>query len=65
MPSNTSSYSKQYYQKNRAKILERAAQKNTCEICEGSYTNGSKSKHVSSNKHQTAIRLKSRYNDSE
>lgn len=42
---------REYYQKNKQKVLEKKNKKCICE-CGGSYTNANKSKHIKSKKHK-------------
>ena len=51
---NNIEYQKEYYKKNKDKLLTKLKEKSKCEICGGSFSYVSKNRHIKTNKHLSA-----------
>lgn len=56
-PEAIKNYNKDYYTKNKAKILENANKEKRCEVCNKTTTESNWSKHVKTQKHQLNVRI--------
>jgi hypothetical protein len=54
---NNIEYQKEYYKKNKDKLLTKLKEKTKCELCGGSYSYVSKNRHNNSEKHKKKINL--------
>ncbi|MBS1738544.1 MAG: hypothetical protein JSS98_18330 [Bacteroidetes bacterium] len=57
-PEKVQNYNKNYYENHKQTILEKAKQKNNCEICNCTYQHINKLKHEKTVKHQLNLKIK-------
>jgi hypothetical protein len=56
-PENIKKYNTNYYQANKAKILEDATKKVMCQICNKECSKSNLSKHIKSDKHMLNVQI--------
>ncbi len=57
VPENRKKYNESYYEKNKAKILERATQKKNCEHCNKMISSVNWCKHITTLKHKQNVEI--------
>ena len=60
MVSNSKEYSQNYYKNNKLRLQALSSAKETCELCEVTYSHSHKSKHESSRLHIKLLKIQSK-----